>query len=63
VTDILRSATLVYYRVNLADSDTTTTFCSTDEYLAPEVIQAAYGYTKMVNFWPLALLVFERCYG
>ena len=63
MTDILRSATLVYYGVNLVDSDTITTLCSTDEYLAPEVIQAAYGYRKMVDFWPLGLIVFERCYG
>jgi hypothetical protein len=58
MTNILHSAASVYEGVNLAGSDTTNTLCSIDEYLAPEVVQAAHGSTRMVDFWPHGGLVF-----
>ncbi|KAI5309918.1 Serine/threonine-protein kinase, partial [Ascosphaera atra] len=48
---------------NLAPDDTTNTFCGTTEYLAPEVLLDDQGYTKMVDFWSLGVLVFEMCCG
>jgi X-X-X-Leu-X-X-Gly heptad repeat protein len=50
-------------KANLADTDTTNTFCGTTEYLAPEVLLDEAGYTKMVDFWSLGVLVFEMCCG
>ncbi|KAI5294950.1 hypothetical protein KEM52_002781 [Ascosphaera acerosa] len=50
-------------KANLASDDTTNTFCGTTEYLAPEVLLDDQGYTKMVDFWSLGVLVFEMCCG
>jgi len=50
-------------KANLTGSDTTNTFCGTTEYLAPEVLLDEHGYTKMVDFWSLGVLVFEMCCG
>lgn len=50
-------------KANLAKNDTTNTFCGTTEYLAPEVLLDEQGYTKMVDFWSLGVLVFEMCCG
>ncbi|KAJ8607715.1 hypothetical protein MRB53_040103 [Persea americana] len=50
-------------KANLAKDDTTSTFCGTTEYLAPEVLLDEAGYTKMVDFWSLGVLVFEMCCG
>lgn len=50
-------------KANLAKNDTTNTFCGTTEYLAPEVLLDEAGYTKMVDFWSLGVLVFEMCCG
>ncbi|KAF2432740.1 kinase-like protein [Tothia fuscella] len=50
-------------KANLTDTDTTNTFCGTTEYLAPEVLLDEAGYTKMVDFWSLGVLVFEMCCG
>jgi protein-serine/threonine kinase len=50
-------------KANLTDADTTNTFCGTTEYLAPEVLLDENGYTKMVDFWSLGVLVFEMCCG
>ena len=50
-------------KANLTKNDTTTTFCGTTEYLAPEVLLDESGYTKMVDFWSLGVLVFEMCCG
>ncbi|EDO15702.1 hypothetical protein Kpol_1000p14 [Vanderwaltozyma polyspora DSM 70294] len=41
----------------------TNTFCGTTEYLAPELLLDATGYTKMVDFWSLGVLMFEMCCG
>jgi len=50
-------------KANLTKNDTTNTFCGTTEYLAPEVLMDESGYTKMVDFWSLGVLVFEMCCG
>jgi serine/threonine protein kinase SCH9 len=50
-------------KANLTGSQTTNTFCGTTEYLAPEVLLDEQGYTKMVDFWSLGVLVFEMCCG
>ena len=50
-------------KANLTKNDTTKTFCGTTEYLAPEVLLDESGYTKMVDFWSLGVLVFEMCCG
>ena len=50
-------------KANLTKDATTNTFCGTTEYLAPEVLLDEQGYTKMVDFWSLGVLVFEMCCG
>ena len=50
-------------KANLSKDATTNTFCGTTEYLAPEVLLDEQGYTKMVDFWSLGVLVFEMCCG
>ena len=50
-------------KANLSSNSTTNTFCGTTEYLAPEVLLDDSGYTKLVDFWSLGVLVFEMCCG
>ncbi|RPB24642.1 Pkinase-domain-containing protein [Terfezia boudieri ATCC MYA-4762] len=50
-------------KANLAANATTNTFCGTTEYLAPEVLLDETGYSKLVDFWSLGVLVFEMCCG
>ncbi|KAH9809053.1 kinase-like domain-containing protein [Melampsora americana] len=48
---------------NLTSDQLTTTFCGTTEYLAPEVLLDDHGYSKLVDFWSLGVLLFEMCCG
>ncbi|KAJ5982825.1 Serine/threonine-protein kinase SCH9 [Penicillium sp. IBT 35674x] len=50
-------------KANLTQNDTTNTLCGTTEYLAPEVLLDEQGYTMMVDFWSLGVLIFEMCCG
>ncbi|KAJ7724836.1 kinase-like domain-containing protein [Mycena metata] len=57
---------LCHFGLSTADirfKEQTDTFSGTTEYLAPEILLEEGGYSKLVDFWSLGVLLFEMCCG
>ncbi|KAA1122383.1 hypothetical protein PGTUg99_037271 [Puccinia graminis f. sp. tritici] len=49
-------------KLDMDAGSVTKTFCGTTEYIAPEVLLES-GYTRLVDFWALGVLIFEMSVG
>ncbi|KAG1755934.1 kinase-like domain-containing protein [Suillus lakei] len=50
-------------KADLRSDELTTTFVGQRSILAPEVLLDEHGYSKLVDFWSLGVLLFEMCCG
>ncbi|KAJ3137212.1 hypothetical protein HK100_000789 [Physocladia obscura] len=48
---------------NMTLSSTTSTFCGTAAYLAPEILSSEGGYSMAVDWWSLGILFYEMTTG